>query len=418
MLATERVPVLLAAGGAAWEATAVRMLADPASGTVLLKRCVDLPDLLATASTGQAAVAVLDETLSGLDADSVHRLRRARVGVVLLQRDSGNGHAERAGRLGVEHLVPTAELARLPTVVRAAGIEPSGDEAEEEPAPPTAEPPDAVDREPGRLVAVWGPAGAPGRTTIAVGLAAELADRGAETLLLDVDGYGGTVAQHLGILDEMSGLLAAARLANVGQLDDRRLATLLREAGPQLRVLTGLPRADRWREVRSGAFDRLLDLGRALGQYVVTDTAFCLEEEPDVGFGGGPQRNAMTVGSLSQADEVVVVGSADPVGLARLARGLVELLELVPEVTLRVVVNRCRPSLGWAEQEVRAMVEDFTAPASLHLVPDDRAAADRALLHGRSPAELGDSALRRAVAEVADAVSGTPTRRRRRLLRR
>lgn len=418
MLASQRVPVLLAAGGADWEATAVRMLAGPGSGAVLLKRCVDLHDLLATASTGQAAVAILDEALSGLDADSVQRLHRCHVGVVLLQRDTGNGHAERAGRLGVEHLLPTAELASLPAVVRAAGVDSPGTQPAAEPEPPAVEPSDGAAREPGQLVAVWGPAGAPGRTTIAVGLAAELAGRGAETLLFDVDGFGGTVGQHLGILDEMSGLLAAARLANAGQLDDQRLATLLREVGPHLRVLTGLPRADRWREVRSGAFDVLLELGRALGHYVVTDTGFCLEEEPDPGFGSGPQRNGMTVGSLSRADQVVAVGAADPVGLARLARGLVELLELVPEVTLRVVVNRCRPSLGWGEPEVRAMVEDFTAPASLHLVPDDRAAADRALLHGRSLVELGDSALRRAVAEVADAVTGTPARRRRRLLRR
>ena len=33
----------------------------------------------------------------------------------------------------------------------------------------------------------------------------------------------------------------------------------------------------------------------------------------------------MTLAALEAADEVVVVGSADPVGLSRLARGLVEL---------------------------------------------------------------------------------------------
>lgn len=420
MPAPDRVPVLLAAGGAAWEASAVRMLADGSSGAVLLKRCVDLQDLLATASTGQASVAVMDEALAGLDADSVELLRRAQVGVVLLQRESGNGHAERAGRLGVEHLLPAAELVRLPAVVRAAGVPPdrrAGEHGEPVLAPP--QPVGGGDREAGEVVAVWGPAGAPGRTTVAVGLAAELAGRGARSLLLDVDGYGGTVAQHLGILDEMSGLLAAARLANAGQLDEQRLVTLLRAVGPALLVLTGLPRADRWREVRGGAFDRLLELARVLGNYVVADTGFCLEQEPDVGFGGGgAQRNGMTVASLEEADQVVVVGTADPVGLARLARGLVELHDLVPAATVRVVVNRCRPSLGWGEQEIRAMVEGFASPASLHLAPEDRSAVDRALLHGRSPVELGDSALRRAVAELADAVTGTSVRRRRRLLRR
>ncbi len=75
----------------------------------------------------------------------------------------------------------------------------------------------------GRVLVVWGPAGAPGRTTVAVGLASEIAAAGHECLLLDVDAYGGAVAQHLGVLDEVSGLLAAARAANAGQLDEDRL---------------------------------------------------------------------------------------------------------------------------------------------------------------------------------------------------
>ena len=70
----------------------------------------------------------------------------------------------------------------------------------------------------GRVVVVWGPAGAPGRTTVAVSLAAVLARRSRRTTLVDADPYGGSVAQHLGILDEVSGLLSAARLAADGTL--------------------------------------------------------------------------------------------------------------------------------------------------------------------------------------------------------
>ena len=66
---------------------------------------------------------------------------------------------------------------------------------------------------------MWGPTGAPGRTTVAVGLATELARSGVHTLLADADVYGGVVAQVLGFLDEAPGLAAAVRLANNGQLD-------------------------------------------------------------------------------------------------------------------------------------------------------------------------------------------------------
>ena len=57
---------------------------------------------------------------------------------------------------------------------------------------------------------VWGPTGAPGRTTLAIGLAAELAGSGLPTVLVDADTYGASVAQCLGLLDESSGLATAA----------------------------------------------------------------------------------------------------------------------------------------------------------------------------------------------------------------
>jgi MinD-like ATPase involved in chromosome partitioning or flagellar assembly len=264
----------------------------------------------------------------------------------------------------------------------------------------------------GRVLVVWGPAGAPGRTTVAVGIATEAARAGAEVLLADVDPYGGTVAGHLGVLDEVSGLLAAARAANTGQLDRVRLAGLARQVGDGLRVLTGLPRPDRWQEVRPAAFAELLGEAARLAPWLVLDAGFSLESDPVPAFGGsGPQRNEMTVASLQRADEVVVVGAADPIGLARLARGLVELHELLPALRPRVVVNRTRTTLGWSDREIRGMVEGFVRPVDVHFLPEDRAAADRALMAGRSLAESGDSALRRAMSELAHGVLGRPAAR-------
>jgi Flp pilus assembly CpaE family ATPase len=190
-------------------------------------------------------------------------------------------------------------------------------------------------------------------------------------------------------------------------------------------VLTGLPRADRWVEVREVAFEALLDAAQALCPYVVLDLGFNLEQSEQAFGSGAPQRNQMTVSGLDRADEVLVVGSADPVGLARLARGLVELPEVAPVVAARVVVNRVRPSLGWGEQEVRAMVEGFVTPAGVHFLPDDPAAADRALMTGRPLVELGDSALRDGLADLTDSLdpdqrprSGRGRRGRVRLRRR
>jgi len=121
----------------------------------------------------------------------------------------------------------------------------------------------------GKLIAVWGPTGAPGRTTLAVNLATELADLKVRTLLADADVYGGVVAQVLGFLDEAPGLAAAARLANNGQLDVPALAGVAVVAGPDLRVLTGISRADRWPELRPAALEQVWALARSLAAVTV-----------------------------------------------------------------------------------------------------------------------------------------------------
>jgi MinD-like ATPase involved in chromosome partitioning or flagellar assembly len=401
-----RVPVLVAAAGASWEAEALDRLERGGPGMVLAKRCVDLADLLATASAGTASVAVVSPVLPGLDADSVDRLHRAGLGVVLVAAPSDllDGDAERLRRMGVEHLLSSAELGSLADTILGAGAD--AVHVDEPPLP--GEPWDGP--APGRLVAVWGPTGAPGRTTVAVALASALAEAGPETLLLDVDGYGGAVAQHLGVLDERSGLLAAVRAANSGELDGVRLAGLARQVGLRLRVLTGLPRPDRWREVRPAAFSDLLDESVRLAAYTVADVGFSLESDPVDPFGStAPQRNEMTLTALERADEVLVVGAADPVGLARLARGLVELGDLLPRVRPRVAVNRTRPSLGWSDREIRGMVEGFVTPLDVHFLPEDRVAADRALMSGRSLTQSADSPLAAELVALAVAVLGEPT---------
>ena len=108
----------------------------------------------------------------------------------------------------------------------------------------------------------------------------------------------------------------------------------------------------------------------------------------------------MTLAALECADEVVVVGSADPVGLSRLARGLVELGEVVAPGQVRVVVNRMRPTLGWSERDIVGMLAGLVPGERVHFLPEDRAGVDRALLAGRTLQEVGDSSLTRALAAV------------------
>ncbi|MFC7162158.1 CpaE family protein [Aquipuribacter hungaricus] len=254
----------------------------------------------------------------------------------------------------------------------------------------------------GRVVAVWGPPGAPGRTTVAVGVAAELADAGQEVLLVDADTYAASVAQVLGLLDESPGLVAAVRAGLEGRLDPPLLARLAPVAAPRLRVLTGLTRAARWSELRPAGLEAVLDTGCRLVDVVVVDLAPPLEEDEELSYDtAAPRRNGAALDVLRAADDVLVVGSADPVGLQRLVRGLQDLAAAVPSAAPVVVVNRVRADAVGRGPAVRVAeaLRRFAGVEVRHLVPDDRPATDRALLSGRtlleqSPGSPARAALR------------------------
>ena len=264
----------------------------------------------------------------------------------------------------------------------------------------------------GRLVAVWGPAGAPGRTTVAVSVAAELAAAGCEVLLVDADTYAASVAQVLGLLDESPGLVAAVRAGLDGRLDPAVLARLAPVASPRLRVLTGLTRAARWSELRPAGLQAVLSAGRLLAAVVVVDLAPPLEEDEELSYDtAAPRRNGAAVDVLRAADDVVVVGSADPVGLQRLVRGLQDLAVVVPSASVTVVVNRVRAdAVGRTPAvRVREALQRFAGVEVRHLVPDDRPATDRALLAGRTLLEQApDSPARTALRELAETLLPGP----------
>ena len=254
---------------------------------------------------------------------------------------------------------------------------------------------------------MWGPTGAPGRTTVATTLAAEIARRGIEVLLVDADTYGGCVAQTLGLLDEAPGIAAACRAADQGLLDLPALSRIAPTVVPGLRVLTGLPKAERWPEVRAAALERVLELSRSLVQVVVVDCGFCLEDDEELSYDTvAPRRNEATLTSLAASDHVVAVGGADPVALQRFVRGLQE-LGTVPSGEPVPVVNRVRSGAVGSRPESRIAdsLLRFAGLTSVRFVPDDPGALDGALLAGRSLVEHApDSPVHDAVADLATAL--------------
>jgi MinD-like ATPase involved in chromosome partitioning or flagellar assembly len=386
------------------EAPLVSGLERSAAGVQVVRRCADLLELLSAAAAGLARAVVLSADLQRLDRDAVAQLTSAGLAVVGLAEPNDPAAADRLANLGVQRVLPAdAPIEEIAGAVSAAvseltelqertararlGMSDPGFAAPSAPAGRRADP-TPQPRPAGRMVAVWGPVGSPGRTTVAVTLAAGLAAARQETLLIDADTYGASIAQSLGLLDESAGLAAAARAANQGGLDVGRLADLAPVVGQRLRVLTGLPQSRRWPELRSAALDVVWRHARELADWTVIDTGFGLEADEELMFDtAAPRRNGATISALTAADLVLAVGAAEPIGLQRLLAGLQDLAEVVPAgIPVRVVVTRVRDGAvgAKAQERVRAALERYAGVRDVVLIPDDRAALDAAMLVGRS----------------------------------
>lgn len=431
-----RYPVLAALTGS-WEAALVGALEQARGEVVVVRRCVDLPELLAVAGTGRAVAALVSADLRRLDRDALARLRAEGLAVVGVADPGAPEQAARLRTLGVLHAVPAdadPALVEL-TVAEALASRPAapGGGRAADPADPAAALPLHVERaaprapvrsplpdapvHQGAVVAVWGPAGSPGRTTVATTLAAELAALGRTTLLADADTYAAGVAQTLGVLDEAPGLAAACRSASAGTLDATMLARLSPTVAPHLRVLTGITRADRWPELSSSSLEQVWSVAREVAAFTVVDTGFSLERDEEIVYDTlAPRRNAATLSALEAADVVLAVGAGDPVGLQRLVRGLGELAEAVPHAAPRVVVTRVRASATGSDphRRVAEALQRYAGVTQVVTVPDDRDALDGALLAGRSLTEHAPSSpARLVVADLAALLAGgrPPARR-------
>jgi Flp pilus assembly CpaE family ATPase len=425
------VPVLTAVTGASWEADLVSELGRADHGLTVVRRCVDLAELLSAAAAGTARAALLSSDLRRLDRDAVVRLAAAGVAVVGLV-DPGDVDAERRLRqLGVGQVLPaTAGAATISDAVVQAVSALATSEAARVVGDPRGALPQLAAPSPvpplppglGRVVAVWGPTGAPGRTTVAVGLADEVSRLGIPAMVVDADVYGGAIAQLLGLLDESPGLAAACRQAAAGRLDSAELARLAWAIRPTLRVLTGIVRADRWPEVRAGAIDVVLEHARRLAEVTVVDCAFSLERDEEITYDtAAPRRNGATLAMLAAADTVICVGGADPVALQRLVRAIAELRDVLPDCVPLVVVNRVRRAVipGEPEREIAAALSRYAGITGLTYLPDDGPAVDAALAVGRTLAEAAPSSqLRQGIAAFACRLVDRPEPQRQRRWRR
>lgn len=432
-----KLPVLSAADGAPWEARLVVDLDRSDHPVTVVRRCVDIVDLLAVALSGQARAALIAASLRRLDADAVDRLVAASVAPVAVVPRNDTAVEDRVRALGIAHVVPDdADAAVVASVISEAvavadaaakgwrATRGFGDPraATSAPIPPGGSPvADGPPERRGSVLAVWGPTGAPGRTTVAVTLADELARLGSSSLLVDADVYGGVVAAVLGLLDESPGFAAACRQAAASRLERETLADLCWAVTPAFRVLTGVPRAERWPELRATAVEPVLAAARGLAEFTVVDCGFCLESDEELSFDTmAPRRNGATLAVLDAADVILAVGSADPIGVQRLVRALAELRDAEVGAPVWVVLNKVRRSVvpGDPATELRGALDRFAGRTPAALLPSDPAALDAALVAGQTLGEVRPaSPLRQAVIALARSLAGISAPRHRRSAR-
>ena len=381
--------VLLAAPGIRLEPALVSRA--PAHGVRVLRRCVDAADLLAAATAEPTACIAVSSALPRLSVDLLDAPGRGGrvVGLAADQED-----AERLRGLGIARVIvvgddPDAVLAAL-----VSACTPGPDRGVWPAAPTVASDGGRAVVPGGRLLAVWGPMGAPGRTTVAIGVAEQCAEQGHRTLLVDADTYAPSVAMALGIVEEGSGLVAACRRAELaGPLPAAVVSA--RSVAEGWDVITGLPDADRWVDLRPAALDLLWEGCRAAYDVTVVDVGFCLEAD-DGGAWSRP-RNAAAVSAVRSADTVLAVADASAAGALRLAAAWPSLDRLRADAPVTVLRNRARGRDRAWEQAVGA----GGVRAAIRPLPADDRGMATCWRTGRTPREAARrSPVRRALGEL------------------
>lgn len=357
------IRIVTCAGGAPWEAPIVRGLQRRELGIELSRRCVDHGELLGVALRDRPRAAVVAADLPWLDRELVGTLQDSGVIVIAIGVSSGTRSLE---GIGVAHRLPEAVTADD----LAALLHRVGGEDQSAPVVPPALAEAAQNDAGGRMVAVWGAAGAPGRTTVAIHVAVEAARRGQSVLLVDGDAWAASIAQLLD-LDEAPSVTQAARLAGEGWLQP--LESCLQPGPSGCAVLAGLARSELWPEVRERAWISVLDAALETRPLVVVDLAAPIEEDEELAFDRVPyRRNLMTLATLAAADEVLLVAGGDPVGIRRGIVAHRTLADARPDVVkkVRVVVNRA-PRSPRRVQECSSQLSEWTGHPPLAFLPSE-----------------------------------------------
>jgi len=381
--ASDRPPrVVLAIGNPERERQLLNALRE--GGATIAGRCLDGPSLVQQAIAASADVVLASAGLHRLTGASLIAVQEAGVPMVLLA-----AAAEAESYEGLAYVLPAASdgpviIAALHEAIRRGAVA----------NPPTADNRSAPERAAhgsranGEVIALISGKGAPGTTTVAIGLAAALGTRDRSVLLIDGDLRGGSVGPCLD-LDPRRGLSGLS----AGPTDRPEAVLDELQDGPGFSILTGIERPE--------ARERL-------APERIAAAVSALQERFDVILiDGGETLSGVTslVGAalLKSAERVLLVTTADLLGLWN-ARGSLRFVTDslgVPPEAVSAVVNRRTGRDQYGEHEVERALGIRVVAA----IPEDPRAARRARAD-QTPITAAGGKGARAIAELASRLTG------------
>lgn len=304
----------------------------------ILRRCLDAADLLAVASVEPGTPVVLSAGLPRLTSEVVATLQHSGRTIVGLAHDPADHEQLRV--LGVPFSLvartPETVLKQLTAALFSPGV--SGRKDWETGAWPEPDrivtPPDQLAASldltstllalpvAGRTLAIWGPSGAPGRTTTALAVARLVAASGKSVCVVDADTSGPALTILFGIVEDASGVVVACRYAENGTLSTESLLTVVRTVVAGIGIIGGVSHPDRWEELHPHSLRTVLQLCRRTFDYTCVDIGAGVNVIGSQQEIFEQQRFSAATAVLEESDAVLAVGHASPLGISRLLMGL------------------------------------------------------------------------------------------------
>lgn len=215
----------------------------------------------------------------------------------------------------------------------------------------------------GHLTAVLAASGGTGATEVAIELGRALGKRGERTVVVDGDDLAPSLAQRLNLALHPN-LRTAVDVVEHGT---GRLSECLTAVASNLEIIVGIPHPKDWVEMRGSDMTAVLtELVRGRPQVVVNASPMI----EDLTSFGGADRFGVSRAVAEAADDIVIVCSPTPMGVARLLDRVADLMELGNNKPVHVIVNRVQKST-FKKNEIQREIERSFGPQSIHFIPAD-----------------------------------------------